>query len=287
MVSLEEEKEDEEFLQKDGQDDQENLNESSTNHERLNESSINDVQESTQSQDMPPPLPPSNVSNESPVGGSQSGKVRSMVWDHFSRIPKDDPTKPRVACNYCGVSYACDMKTKGTKSMKYHIEKQCKKCPFKKTDKSQIALGWKVEEGSGSGALMPIAFSVEACRQALVEMIILDELPFKFVEGEGFKKFMFVVCPKWVEIPSRMTVANDCFNLFMREKNNLRNALRGQRISLTMDTWTSVQNLNYMCLTAHFIDDDWKLHKKILSFSLVENHKGDTLGKGIEMCLHD
>ena len=42
-----------------------------------------------------------------------------------------------------------------------------------------------------------------------------------------------------------------------------------------------------MCLTVHFIYSDWKIHKRILSFRLVENHKGETLGKVVEMCLLD
>ena len=67
----------------------------------------------------------------------------------------------------------------------------------------------------------------------------------------------------------------------------LKKALREQRVCLTIDTWTSVQNLNYICLTAHFIDSDWKIHKRIFSFCLVENHKGETLGKAVEMCLLD
>ncbi|KAL4627407.1 hypothetical protein ACB092_05G163800 [Castanea dentata] len=72
----------------------------------------------------------------------------------------------------------------------------------------------------------------------------------------------------------------------MRKKIS-KEALKEQRVYLTTDTWTSVQNLNYMCLTAHFIDSDWKIHKRILSFCLVENHKGETLGKAVEMCLLD
>ncbi|KAG6651897.1 hypothetical protein CIPAW_06G145100 [Carya illinoinensis] len=246
--------------------------------DQIQDSTTDDVESSMPTQSgtaLPPPAP--NV----------SGRHRSMVWDHFTRIPNGDPSKPRAKCNYCTASYACDTKTNGTKSMKYHIEKQCKKCPFNRTDKSQTTLAWKAVGGSDSGELVSIAFSVDACRQSLAEMIILDELPFRFVEGEGFKKFMLTVCPKWVTIPSRVTVAKDCFSVYTREKNKLRSALQGQRISLTTDTWTSVQNLNYMCLTAHFIDDDWNLHKRILSFCLVENHKGDTLGKAIEMCLHD
>ena len=54
---------------------------------------------------------------------------------------------------------------------------------------------------------------------------------------------------------------------------------------LTTDIWTSVQNLNYMCLTCHFIDDAWKLHKRILNFCQVEDHKGHTIGRKIEMSL--
>ncbi|KAK9293198.1 hypothetical protein L1049_021187 [Liquidambar formosana] len=116
-------------------------------------------------------------------------------------------------------------------------------------------------------------------------MLILDELPFRHVEGEGFMRFMRVVCPRWVEIPSRRAVARDCFSLYVKEKAQLKSALEGQRVCLTTDTWTSLQNLNYMCLTAHFVDSDWKLHKRILNFCLVENHKGETLGKAVEMCM--
>ena len=40
-----------------------------------------------------------------------------------------------------------------------------------------------------------------------------------------------------------------------------------------------------MSLTFHFIDDDWKLHRRILNFCQVEDHKGKTIGRKIEMCL--
>ncbi|KAL0539653.1 hypothetical protein IC582_023869 [Cucumis melo] len=42
-----------------------------------------------------------------------------------------------------------------------------------------------------------------------------------------------------------------------------------------------------MVLTAHFIDSDWKLHKRILSFCPIVNHKGDTIGKTIKNNLKD
>ncbi|XP_050272572.1 zinc finger BED domain-containing protein RICESLEEPER 2-like [Quercus robur] len=42
-----------------------------------------------------------------------------------------------------------------------------------------------------------------------------------------------------------------------------------------------------MSLTGHFIDDDWKLHKRILNFCQVEDHKGETIGRKIELCLRE
>ena len=40
-----------------------------------------------------------------------------------------------------------------------------------------------------------------------------------------------------------------------------------------------------MCITAHFVDDEWKLHKKILSFVPVSSHKGEYIAKALENCL--
>ena len=40
-----------------------------------------------------------------------------------------------------------------------------------------------------------------------------------------------------------------------------------------------------MVITTHFIDDDWNLHKVILNFCQIANHKGDTIDRAIEKCL--
>lgn len=43
-----------------------------------------------------------------------------------------------------------------------------------------------------------------------------------------------------------------------------------------------MQNLNYMLITDHFIADDWTLHKRIMGFTKVSDHKGTTIGREIE-----
>ena len=145
-----------------------------------------------------------------------------------------------------------------------HIKSSCKKYPYR-CDKSQTT------------------FSVERLRMALARIIIADELPFRFVEHGGFIDFMAEVEPRF-EIPSWVTIARDCLRLYIREKESLRKVLMaGQRVCLT--TETSIQNLNYIYLTAHYINVDWVYHKKILNYCLVPDHKSETIGRVVESCL--
>ena len=47
-------------------------------------------------------------------------------------------------------------------------------------------------------------------------------------------------------------------------KNNLK-SIPG-RICLTSDLWTSVTSEEYICLMAHYVDENWKLKNIILNF---------------------
>ena len=114
------------------------------------------------------------------------------------------------------------------------------------------------------GTLKAIVYNYEECRLALSKMIIIDELPFNFVEGRRFRLFFSTIRPRF-DSPSRFTVMKDCLKIYVEEKEKLKIALRDQRLCLTTDTWTSIQNINYMSLTAHWIDNEWKLHKRILN----------------------
>uniref|UniRef100_A0ACD5UUB1 Uncharacterized protein n=1 Tax=Avena sativa TaxID=4498 RepID=A0ACD5UUB1_AVESA len=115
-------------------------------------------------------------------------------------------------------------------------------------------------------------------------MIILDEYPFSAIEGEGFRAYSKNLQPRF-ETPSRYTVARDCMNLYLEEKAKLKDILRDQRVCLTTDTWTSIQNQNYMSLTVHWINSRWELERKVLNVCFVPDHAGDTLGRMVEECL--
>ena len=42
-----------------------------------------------------------------------------------------------------------------------------------------------------------------------------------------------------------------------------------------------------MCITTHYIDSDWKLQKKIISFVPVTSHRGEYIAKSLENYLLD
>ena len=65
-------------------------------------------------------------------------------------------------------------------------------------------------------------------------------------------------------MPSQTTTTRDYIKLFKKDKEKLRKVFKVVgRVSLTADTWTFIHKLNYIYFTAHFIDCEWKLHKKI------------------------
>ncbi|XP_038874953.1 uncharacterized protein LOC120067466 [Benincasa hispida] len=135
-----------------------------------------------------------NETSEFPNPSKRRKAVKkSMVWDHFEKL-KGDPKDPHAQCKYCGVIYACHFKRHGTGTMKNHLENY-KKCPYqKKRDPTQMTLSFKTRAkdniGDNMSQLVCELYSLESCREALVKMVIVDELPFKFVEGKGFKKFV-------------------------------------------------------------------------------------------------
>ncbi|XP_031101973.1 zinc finger BED domain-containing protein RICESLEEPER 2-like [Ipomoea triloba] len=201
-----------------------------------------------------------------------------------SKTPGASKSKKRKISRTKSEELHADTKLNGTSSLKAHI-KSCPKCPYSSTDPTQTELIAPSSEGE---SLSFGKFDATAIRKSVAEMIIIDELPFRFVEAKRFRKCMFTACPRF-RMPSRWTVARDCYKIYLDEKKNVSNILKSScaRVSLTTDSWTSLQRVNYMCLTLHYIDNEWKVHKRILNFCPISSHKGEDIGKAIEKCLRD
>lgn len=228
-----------------------------------------------------PPPAISNTTNVLPLR-TRSRRNRSDAWNHFTAEP--DSTK-KAKCNYCGSLIKYD---KGTSAMRAHYTR-CKDNPKKDVNKRQKSVSSSTENLEGHICTSPTTpkFDSEAIHNEMVKMFVALEIPFERVDHAAFHNFMSVV-QQGFKVPSSIALTHDVLSLWETEKTRLKKFLsqQCQRVCLTIDTWTSSQNLCYMCLTVHFIDNEWKMHKKVLNFSQVTSHSGETMAKTMEQCLN-
>ncbi|XP_050379504.1 zinc finger BED domain-containing protein RICESLEEPER 3-like [Argentina anserina] len=247
----------------------------------------------------PPPTPAPEPQHESQPESSSHPSCgrkikepvnKSRLWEFFTRCraPNGEVDLEWCTCNTCGTEVLCAVRRNGTSSMWNHVRK-CESHQMygeanKQTSESDSKHA-KLNLNNVSGG-KPHRFNKQRINDLCIEMIIKDELPFRHVENDGLKAFVNELQPHWI-ILNRRQVAKSVLDKFNHKKTILLNGLKASdtRISITADTWTSIQNINYMVVTAHFMDVDWKLHKRIINFCPIVSHKGDDIGRAVEQCL--
>ena len=93
-------------------------------------------------------------------------------------------------------------------------------------DKKQktIVFGNDSESDPTKISMKLVDFNQEQTLIELVKVIIINEFVFKFVENEGFRKFMEDAKPKF-KILSRVTIIRYCMYVFNDEKEKLKHVL--------------------------------------------------------------
>jgi hypothetical protein len=205
--------------------------------------------------------------------------LRSEVWSHFINSIVDSHLKKRK-CKYRSCEIKCDPNVNGTSALCSHFN-ICKCNPHENRDSNQSNL--QLSQGDN---VVIYKFDPDAIRKAFTEMVIVDEQAFTFAERQGFRKFMSVACPCW-NVTSRRTLTRDIVGRYFEEKAKLKTFIKQQceRVCIITNAWTSQLQDSYMVVTSHFIDSEWKLHKKLIGFAMVKGHKGDDIGKTIMRCL--
>ncbi|XP_077227063.1 zinc finger BED domain-containing protein RICESLEEPER 2-like [Tasmannia lanceolata] len=234
------------------------------------------------------------VNTISTAGGSttntskkRASSVTSYVWKHVTKDRTSVGMTLKAMCNYCKKSLACPTSS-GTSSLIRHLKNTC--IPYSTRDKRQKLLAFNPtregDDGEEGAGLTPWVFNQNRARRELTIMLVMLELPFNTVDKVAFRNFMRIVQPQH-NIVSRTTVRKEVLNIYGDEKSKLKRLISTcQRVSLPADMWTSNQTFSYLCLTGHFIDDSWKLHKKILNFCMVLTpHSREVMADVVEMCL--
>nr|XP_043633091.1 zinc finger BED domain-containing protein RICESLEEPER 2-like [Erigeron canadensis] len=193
---------------------------------------------------------------EDEVSSSKSNKERSIVWSCFERF--GPPGNQKASCIICGKTY-CANPNSGTSNMKRHIPK----C-------------FIVDENGPPKKSVPL--DQEMYKEKLAISIIKHNHPFSYVEHEATRD-VHTFLHRDAKPITRNTAKATVIKIYEREKMILKGQLKklSGRICLTSVLWTSITTVGYMALTAHFVDENWVLRKKVLNFRFIPPPHSDSL----------
>ncbi|KAK3436857.1 hypothetical protein EUGRSUZ_C01383 [Eucalyptus grandis] len=221
-------------------------------------------------------------------------KKKSIVWEHFT-IETVGPGCRRACCKQCKQSfaYSTGSKVAGTSHLKRHIAKGTCPAILRNQDKNQIT-PYSAPGRMGSdppkrryrtSAVSLIPFDQDRCRHEIAKMIIMHDYPLHMVEHPGFVTFVQNLQPRF-DLVSFNAVQGDCIATYLCEKQGVMKFIEGMpgRVCLTVDIWTSSQSLGYLFLTGHFMDSDWKMHRRLLNIVM---EPFSALSHAVATCLAD
>ncbi|KAD4179532.1 hypothetical protein E3N88_28123 [Mikania micrantha] len=222
-------------------------------------------------------------------GAKGKRKNSSGVHPHFKDIEgmyKGKMVKKKQ-CIHCKHSYVANS-SGTTSSLKRHLDD----CAYFQRSKGNTknVINFEYSGSDNKNDFINVessgGYNHMKCREIIAKMIIAHELPFSFVEYHWFNQLLKYNNPLYQKI-SRSTITRECIKVVDAEKERIKKILKKvDMISLTSDCWTSNQTIGYMCLTAHFVDSDWKMQKCIIGFNeLAPPHSGEVISDAILECV--
>ena len=128
------------------------------------------------------------------------------------------------------------------------------------------------------GNFKTFSYDESACRKRMVDYIIRAEQPFNMMETDDYSKTIQTLINHQFKGWSGNTVKRDIMKKFQTERENLKQYFANfeGKICLTSDIWTSLMHRGFLCITAHYIDSEWMLNKRIISSKTINTPHNDT-----------
>ena len=205
------------------------------------------------------------------------GKAASWCWAHFGFLRNKDGKldMQKAICRTCrnGFTYS----NGSTGSLITHLRSAHGLCdPKHQSVKASPKVSTFFESAKPH---VLSAARKEAIDKALMDFKILDLMPFDFVEGIGFRKFVGVLEPAYT-VPCAKTMTARHAALFDSEQEELKADIKSSRpgsVSVTRDGWTPCNNKNYDCYTVHDITRDWQLRARAVALRETTGKKAEDI----------
>lgn len=244
-------------------------------------------------------------------------RLTSVVWNHFERVRKADNVCYAI-CVHCNKKLSGSSNS-GTTHLRNHLMRCLKRSNFDvsqllaaKRRKKDNTVGianinydeaqrndeyikptiLKFDQDKKKDEICNLAsgkFDQERSRFDLARMIILHGYPLTMVDHVGFKVFVKNLQPLFEVVPNT-GVEYSCLEIYRNEKQKVYEMVTNfhGRINISVEMWSSAENVEYLCLTAHYIDEEWKMQKKLMNFvTLDSSYTEDLLSEVILKCVTD
>jgi hypothetical protein len=203
-----------------------------------------------------------------------SGKRKSKCWADFDEIFKEingNKVRVQTICKLCRTTLSARSAT-GTGHILRH-QKSCKK-KFDHGARVQSRLAF-----NSNGSLHNWNYDPAVARTELCRLIARPDLSLGFGDTDAFEDY--IVCahnPRFVR-SSRTTTTRDLGKLFNERRDRIKNSVNAaSSVALTSDIWSGNAKEDYISVVAHYVNDDWKLQKKVIGLRLIEvNHSGENI----------
>jgi hypothetical protein len=113
-------------------------------------------------------------------------------------------------------------------------------------------------------------------KDMLTRIVACHDAPFQIAEWREFRRLMTSL-KNDINLIGADAVRNNVPQLFQKEKAKIASqlALVGSKFSFTLDIWSGLANKDFLAITIHYIDQEWKLRHYLLDFKPVTgNHTG-------------
>ena len=120
----------------------------------------------------------------------------------------------------------------------------------------------------------------------MIDYIIRAEQPFNMMETHEYSETIQTLINPQFKGWSENTVKRGIMKKFQTERENFKKYFANfeEKICLTYDIWTSLMHRGFLCITDHYIDSEWMLNKRIISFKTINTPYS---GKNIATLIND
>ena len=135
----------------------------------------------------------------------------------------------------------------------------------------------------------PIESTIEAFqtkfRALLLDFVVSNNLALRIVDSQSHR-WLIQHCNASVISISKQTLIRDLDKTFLSAQNTLKVELQehvkvGGRISITTDGWTATNSKEFIAVTGHWINKDWKQRSQLLDIVYLKDplHSGEYIAE--------